>query len=66
MRFSCLAVSSEVLILSPGLPAKYVVQMDNLSSHQVQEATFTGNIETQMDSCIFQTRQYERESRPIL
>ena len=27
--------------------------MDNLSSHQVREATFTRNIETQMDSVSF-------------
>ena len=66
MSFSCLLVSLEVLLLSLGLP----VRGSNgkfLSSHQVQEATFTRNIETQTDGFgIFQTRYYEGESRPIL
>ena len=48
VRFGCLVVSLEVLFLRQGLP---VLGSNGiyLSSHQVQEAILTRNIETQID-----------------
>ena len=48
VRFSCLVVSSEVLLLSQGLP---VLGLNGryLSSHQVQETILTRNNETRID-----------------
>ena len=60
MRFNCVVVSLEVLLLSQSLPVlgsngRY------LSSHQVQEAILTRNIETHKDGFRYLLNKVIRE-----